>query len=483
MPIKNAAPFRFLERKPAKKIGYFSAFALSFLLSLGTALAQGEQGFSTVILPTAATDENQNPIRIDVGEISLADVPAWLDRAKSVLPPTEVLTVAVYIPRELPRPAADSYVAQVESSFAGRKVKITRVVADASTGAVAVSNANRELEQLKLSRELPLEPVAIDSAIAANQEQAAQVKSWSGRVKEFASTAFSPKKTLVVGSVINAARGGLSATLWIASGFNPYYASLAAIDGYLTYWFGKRAVAYNDWVLRHEIPFWKSNPLVRFYDRSRAIKTFVFNMAVWSIAYRTFQNTLVYLGAEGTKAGPLSPEILRDVLILGTLHTAIGALTADGVAGLASKGYASKVAQSYILWSLSLAGQVAVFAQVQQMNDALPWILASYFGAQAGLYLTAKVLPAKSPRFVVLHPLLGEGGRSDATAIEPLYKSLAAKDMPIDELAKELAAIEERIKLQARQPAWRLRVKDGFAVVANWVKGSCERLGLRFRSQ
>jgi hypothetical protein len=441
-----------------------------------------KDGFSTVLFPTTLQDESRDPLRIDVGKIPLSDMPQWLSRLANILPRQKKSVVAVYLPRGLGKLEENNYLEQIKKSFKDYKnVKLAKIYVDVPATIREGEIANRELEEIKKTGEIDMEAKAIDSAIESNNERIEELKTWRAKIRHFGETAFSPNKTIVVGSIINGTRGVFAASLWVASGFNPYFLTLAATDGFINYYFGKHSVSYNEWVIQHEIPFMQSNFLVRFYNRTRVVKAFLFNMAVWSVGYRTFQNAMVYAGATTGVEAPLSSTVIRDMLVLGTLHNVFNALTVDSVGTLGRKNRWSKVVQSYALWSLGIAAQVAIFAQVKGLDSLTPWVLTGFFGVQAGLYLGAKMLSSKPGRYVLLHPLVGQAGLADAASIEPVYAKLDAKDKSFEEIEVELRALERQMELEKRRSSFSIKFRSAWLQISKLVRTTCESLRYIFR--
>jgi hypothetical protein len=458
--------------------------ALMFALRASVSLAEGEEstnGVSAMIVPTTMLNQTGSPMRIDVGQLQGDQLSGWMKQVKEYLPSGAPITIAAYVPAGLSTVEADVFRNHLLSQFEPvyQRATIDLIEIDVPDFVSTVQRENELLVDLQNRNVAMTGEELVNAAIAENIESIRSVEKWKKNFGSFVHNLNNPKTNFLIGNYLGKIRGSLGGIMLVSSAGLSWFSAAAGMMDFAVIDATSRAgIAMQDFVnTKLRIPIFKRFPLVRIFNESMFVRSVAFNFTVWNVAYRSIKKGLLHLGNPSGIASPISSAGIAETLSIGGTSAVIGALGGVGISGLAEKGYISKPAQNYLLWSLGIVGQVGHALQIAQHTGTAAWFLGTVWGAYGTIWAASKLLPTRNNRVVVMHPAIDAAQLSHIKKLEGITQTVSSKDMSETELKTLLEKSSQELDLQVRTPSVleNIRSKVRFAM---WnVAYTCSLLG------
>ena len=434
-------------------------FALTFALRASASLAQGEEatnGVSAMIVPTTMINQTGSPMRIDVGQLQGDQLSGWMKQVKEYLPNGAPITIAAYVPAGLSATEANAFRQHLLSQFEPvyNRATIELIDIDVPDFVNTVQRENELLLDLQNRNGAMTGEELVNAAIAENNESIRSVENWKKNFGTFVHNLNNPKTNFVIGNYLGKIRGAIGGIMLVSSaGLSWFSAAAGMMDVTVIDATSRAGIAIQDFVnTKMRIPIFKRFPLVRIFNESMFVRSVAFNFTVWNVAYRSIKKGLLHLGNPAGIASPISSAGIAETLSIGGTSAVIGAFGGVGISGLAEKGYISKPAQNYLLWSLGIVGQIGHALQIAEHTGTAAWFLGTVWGAYGTIWAASKLLPTRNNRVVAMHPAIDAAQISDIKKLEGITQTVNSKDMSEAELKTLLDKSSQELDLQVRTP-------------------------------
>ncbi len=417
-------------------------------------------------------------MRLDLGIIPLKDIAnlriGFGDVDDILATKGEKIEVRVIVPRrELDYATANlrPLLLQVFSErFATDKVNIILDPLNVDTVINAQRDANAELE---------LAEKGIEALTAEQRQIVAAMKEQNNRIVETLQqwrNSFRDQvkklrgdyegRSMLVGSAIGLASSMAPTYLWLTTtGLNPL--GLGQIFMTFAYdqintTFASRLLTFEN---EHRLPGEKIGlkplaSMIRFYNRNTLLKALAVNFSLSAGTGFSFR-LLSWFHNPQEVGNPLSLEFLAQ---LGGINAISGAATAGSDVGLRQmrkKGYISGYTETVIASSFNFIAQTNNMLLGSGNTEYLPIGLAIEWTTKAAVYLSGKLLPTRTNRFVIVAP--GVNGE-DLVQVKKMYDledSLKREDLHTDRFRDRVTGLDPSPSHFARIKAVAASVQTG----------------------
>lgn len=428
-------------------------FSLLSFLTLACSISGQAAGKPRLHL-TISTETNNRyggALQINVGEVPQDELGRVLDdfqnsEGVSVLTdPSQPVRLIIVVPKGASEAKVREFVSQVSGEMHARysqlKLDVQKSLVDLDGDARALDEAQDLLESTRIQVRSPTEAtVALEKIIEQGIQEGRRNnellrRSWSLRrwinSPIRALNESHPANSLIVANVVALTKFGTAGTIMVSKyGLSLSSALLGIASGSVSAAFGYNAKAYSNFCTSHEIPFWRTNPLIGWYNRTGWFKSATIN-SFRSIGLAYLFRELAVLTGQTIKGVPVdSPNSLSffaQGIGLALPEVALDGLMDDGARGLELKKIINHQTRSYIQWVVGIMDTMMHGFFRTGLVESAYVMMGISSAAKLTLYFAGKYASPKPHEFLVIHEEVSDTPRranSVSSKLHPLIQQM-----------------------------------------------------------
>lgn len=465
-----------------------------------------------LVMQTQMQANDESRMAVDFGLISAADLEkadfGFDSKEVAAIRPLRELTVSlnIVVPSGLSQEDESGFVEGVTAAFLAQhrdvsvkvrtiKIDLEKLEQESKKANEGIASALRDnllpasssLKPVEHVLDLPtdkfvkaLESASVETAylvalarsmIQKNKTQMKRFRAWRKgfikqikRLREWRNWTTREKDMFFAGTVVGGGKSSLSISYWLtATGVNTYGVLQSAMSLFMDVFFAAWGNKVESWKSKHQFRWFRNLKWVKWYNETPLVKAFVINNMIGFAAGFYFR-LWSYLNNPDKVSSPWSFEALGTYLGAMSIGGLIGSAGGQGALTLRRKGWIS-ARQELLLYQLyGLKMQVEGFLFGSGLT-ALYWMFFSgNMAFQSLVYGSSRVLPAKNPRALVIHPDLASNeelvesekylaGLLDAEDLQQLGAGWQERARPRkymrerEQIKEELQTFRSRIRL------------------------------------
>jgi len=435
----------------------------------------------TVIVDSRAKDPLYGAtVRIDVGPASLSDIKqlkiGYGDSENVLLDPGKDISIQILVPSSVSAEDRAFFVQAVNetlatSIYAGR-AKVREVVLDVPSLQKAMESANAEL--LTALEELPADindrREIVKALVQQNKNLWSVLRDWETNFRQRMQNTLADYESrgMTFGSVAGIISSTAPVYVWLTStGTNVFgmaQVALAILYDQLNTTFAGKLLEFEN---EHQIPIFKNNPLVRFYNRNTLVKALAgFRLLSW-------------LNAPDRVASPMTFDFISTLGGVTAVGAAITAGSDVGLRQLRKKGYISGFTEILMCSAFNFMNQFNNMLLGAGQMELLQYGLGVEWSVKSIAFLTGRLLPTKGNRIAIVHPAASDYEAEQISKMVDLNDAIKANDLNLEKFREKFAALDTPSALE-RAKVWSAdlwnRTKEGAKTFGASLSKSCAYL-------